>query len=78
MVKIEASLALVAPILSQGPAAAVQHPAGVGLAGGHLPQLLEPDGVVLGLDGALQVEAGDQLLAEVAAGPLGKQGVATI
>ena len=82
VIEIKAPLTLAAPLLPERPAAAVQHAAGMRLAGGHLPQLLEADGIVLGLvlglGGVFQIELGDQLLAEVAAGPLGEQGVATI
>ncbi|MNL00890.1 hypothetical protein D3C87_1213370 [compost metagenome] len=82
MIEIKAPLTLAASLLPERPAAAVQHAAGMRLAGGHLPQLLEADGIVLGLvlglGGVFQMELGDQLLAEVAAGPLGEQGVAAI
>ena len=82
MIEINPPLTLAAPLLTERPAAAVQHPAGMRLASRHLPQLLEADGIVLRLalrlGGVFQREQGDQLFAEVAAGPLGKQGVAAI
>ena len=77
VIEIEATVAIAAPLLAKGPATAVQHLSRFALTCWQLPQLLEADGIVLGLGRACQVEVGDQLLAEMASGPFGKEGVAT-
>ena len=45
------------------------------LFGGHIPQLLQADAVVLGIRFAVERETRDQLLAQVATAALGEQGV---
>ncbi len=78
MIEVEAALTLAGSALDQRPAAAMEHLARLGLIRGHLPQLLEADGIMLRLGAVLQIELGDQLLAQMAAGPFGKQGIAAM
>src|SRR5690606_31618382 len=54
------------------PAEAVHDLAGRGAAGGHLPQLLDADGIALRVAVRIQLEALDELLGEAAARALGQ------
>ncbi len=76
VIEIETAVTIAAPCLPRGQATAVQHLSCFALTCWQLPQLLEADGIVLGLGRACQIECGDQLLAEMAAGSFGKEGVA--
>jgi hypothetical protein len=53
----------------------VHHQALLVLVGGDLPQLLDADAVGLRVDAVTQLEAGFELLAQVAAAAFGEQGV---
>jgi|GEM_PF-1878812 len=57
------------------PAAGVHHQAWLGLVGRHFPQLLDADGEAGRVTPVIELVLGDQLLAQVAAGTLGKDGV---
>ncbi len=62
-------------VLFHGPAGAVQHKAGLVAAGVDLPQFFHADGKALRVLTVIQLELGNQLLAQVAARAFGKHGV---